>query len=163
NARQVILNNYGEKYSEPHQYQTKQASAQEAHEAIRPTDFGLEEADGDPRNQRLYDLIRKRALASQMTDAILEKTIITIASDKSELTFVANGEVIKFDGFLRLYLESTDEETEDQQEGLLPTVKTGDALKLNEATATQRFTYPPARYTEASLVKKLEELGIGRP
>ena len=163
NARQVVLSNYGDKYSETRQYKTKQASAQEAHEAIRPTDFNTEVADEDPRNQRLYDLIRKRALASQMSEAILEKTVITIESDKSELNFVGTGEVIKFDGFLRLYMEGTDEEGDEQQEGLLPVVNIGEKLDLMESTAMQRFTYPPARYTEASLVKKLEELGIGRP
>jgi DNA topoisomerase-1 len=163
NARQVVLSNYGEKYSETRQYKTKQASAQEAHEAIRPTDFNTEVADDDSRNQRLYDLIRKRALASQMSEAILEKTVITIASDRSDLNFVGTGEVIKFDGFLRLYMEGTDEESDEQQEGLMPEVNIGESLQLLESTAMQRFTYPPARYTEASLVKKLEELGIGRP
>ena len=163
NAKQVVLSNYGERYSETRQYKTKQASAQEAHEAIRPTDFNTEVADEDSRNQRLYDLIRKRALASQMSEAILEKTVITIESDKSELNFIGTGEVIKFDGFLRLYMEGTDEESDEQQEGLLPVVNIGDSLALMESTAMQRFTYPPARFTEASLVKKLEELGIGRP
>jgi DNA topoisomerase-1 len=187
NARQVVLSNYGEKYSETRQYKTKQASAQEAHEAIRPTDFNTEVADEDPRNQRLYDLIRKRALASQMSEAILEKTVITIEASptppKEGLlnnrggdeqlvvpplgdrgpNFVGTGEVIKFDGFLRLYMEGTDEEGDEQQEGLLPVVSIGEKLDLMESTAMQRFTYPPARYTEASLVKKLEELGIGRP
>ena len=173
NARQVVLSNYGERYSETRQYKTKQASAQEAHEAIRPTDFNTEVADEDPRNQRLYDLIRKRALASQMSEAILEKTVITIeASPKPDVVppsgargpdFVGTGEVIKFDGFLRLYMEGTDEESDEQQEGLLPEVRIGEKLDLMESTAMQRFTYPPARYTEASLVKKLEELGIGRP
>ncbi|MEO8086338.1 MAG: type I DNA topoisomerase [Bacteroidota bacterium] len=163
NAKQVVLSNYGERYSETRQYKTKQASAQEAHEAIRPTDFNTEFADEDPRNQRLYDLIRKRALASQMSEAILEKTVITIESDKSELNFIGTGEVIKFDGFLRLYMEGTDEEGDETQEGLMPEVKIGEVLSLVESTAMQRFTYPPARYTEAALVKKLEELGIGRP
>ena len=163
NARQVVLSNYGERYSETRQYKTKQASAQEAHEAIRPTDFNTEVVDEDSRNQRLYDLIRKRALASQMSEAILEKTVITVESDKSELNFIGTGEVIKFDGFLRLYMEGTDEEGDEQQEGLLPEVTIGEKLILTESTAMQRFTYPPARFTEASLVKKLEELGIGRP
>ena len=163
NARQVVLSNYGERYSETRQYKTKQASAQEAHEAIRPTDFNTEVVDEDTRNQRLYDLIRKRALASQMSEAILEKTVITVGSDKSELNFVGTGEVIKFDGFLRLYMEGTDEEDDETQEGLMPEVTIGEKLALVESVAMQRFTYPPARYTEASLVKKLEELGIGRP
>ncbi len=163
NARQVVLSNYGERYSETRQYKTKQASAQEAHEAIRPTDFNTEVVDEDTRNQRLYDLIRKRALASQMSEAILEKTVITVGSDKSELNFIGTGEVIKFDGFLRLYMEGTDEEGDETQEGLMPEVTIGEKLALVESVAMQRFTYPPARYTEASLVKKLEELGIGRP
>jgi DNA topoisomerase-1 len=162
-AKNVIVKNYGEKYSEPHQYKTKQASAQEAHEAIRPTEMFTEEIDGDSRDKRLYDLIRKRTLASQMADAVLEKTTVTIASDKSELNFIGKGEVILFDGFLRVYMESSDEENSEDESMLLPPMKEGDKLNLNEANATQRFTYPPARYTEASLVKKLEELGIGRP
>jgi DNA topoisomerase-1 len=161
-AKNVIVKNYGEKYSEPHQYKTKQASAQEAHEAIRPTDMSVEEIDADSRDRKLYDLIRKRTLASQMSDAVLEKTTVTISSDKSQLNFVAKGEVILFDGFLRVYFEGSDEEN-FEDEGMLPPVKEGDKLNLSEANATQRFTYPPARYTEASLVKKLEELGIGRP
>src|SRR5215510_13237382 len=161
-AKNVIVKNYGEKYSEPHQYKTKQASAQEAHEAIRPTDMFAEEIDADSRDRKLYDLIRKRTLASQMSDAQLEKTTVTISSDKSDLNFVAKGEVILFDGFLRVYLEGSDDEN-FEDEGMLPTMKEGDKLNLSEANATQRFTYPPARYTEASLVKKLEELGIGRP
>jgi len=162
-AKNVIVKNYGEKYSEPHQYKTKQASAQEAHEAIRPTDMFAEEIDGDNRDQRLYDLIRKRTLASQMADAVLEKTIVTIESNKSALNFVGRGEVIKFDGFLKVYMEDTDDENTEEQSSLLPAMKQGDNLILSEANATQRFTYPPARFTEASLVKKLEELGIGRP
>ena len=162
-AKNVIIKNYGEKYSELHQYKTKQASAQEAHEAIRPTDMFAEEIDGDSRDQKLYDLIRKRTLASQMSDAVLEKTMVTITNDKSEINFIAKGEVIKFDGFLKVYHEDTDDDSNDETEMILPAMKTGDKLILTEANATQRFTYPPARYTEASLVKKLEELGIGRP
>jgi DNA topoisomerase-1 len=162
-AKKVILNNYGDKYLEIHQYKTKTASAQEAHEAIRPTDMGTEIVTDEPRNQRLYDLIRKRTLASQMADAELEKTVVTISSDKSGEEFVGTGEVIKFDGFLKVYMESSDEESEGEQEGLIPPMNIGDSIILNEATATQVFTRPPSRYTEASLVKKLEELGIGRP
>ncbi len=164
-AKKVILSNYGEQYLELHQYKTKQASAQEAHEAIRPTDMALEAVDGDSRDQRLYDLIRKRTLASQMADAVLEKTVVTISSSKSDEELVATGEVIKFDGFLKVYMESsdTDDEDREEQEGILPAMKMGDVLKLIEASATERYTHPPARYTEASLVKKLEELGIGRP
>ncbi len=162
-AKKVILKNYGEKYLEIQQYKTKSASAQEAHEAIRPTDFSVDEAGNDPREQRLYNLIWKRTIASQMSNAQLEKTVITISSSKTKEDFVATGEVIRFDGFLKVYMESTDDEAPEEQEGLLPAMKKGDELKLKEATATERYTYPPARYTEASLVKKLEELGIGRP
>ena len=162
-AKKAILKNYGEKYLEIQQYKTKSASAQEAHEAIRPTDFAIDEAGNDPREQKLYNLIWKRTIASQMSNAILEKTVITISSSKTKEDFVATGEVIRFDGFLKVYMESTDDEAPEEQEGLLPAMKKGDKLKLNEATATERFTYPPARFTEASLVKKLEELGIGRP
>ncbi len=163
-AKQTIVKNYGEKYHEFRVFKNKIASAQEAHEAIRPTDFSVEEAGNDPREQRLYSLIWKRAIASQMADAILEKTVITITSNKTNEDFVANGEVIKFDGFLKVYMEGTDdEEGADEQEGILPLVKIGESLKLQEATATERYTHPPSRFTEASLVKKLEELGIGRP
>ena len=162
-AKKTILKNYGEKYLEIQQYKNKNASAQEAHEAIRPTDFSVDEAGNDPREQRLYNLIWKRTIASQMADAQLEKTVITISSSKTKEDFVATGEVIRFDGFLKVYMESTDDEAPEEQEGLLPSMKKGDDLKLKEATATERFTYPPSRYTEASLVKKLEELGIGRP
>lgn len=162
-AKKTILKNYGEKYLEIQQYKNKNASAQEAHEAIRPTDFSVDEAGNDPREQRLYNLIWKRTIASQMSDAQLEKTVITISSSKTKQDFVVTGEVIRFDGFLKVYMESTDDEAPEEQEGLLPSMKKGDDLKLKEATATERFTYPPSRYTEASLVKKLEELGIGRP
>ncbi len=165
-AKQVITSNYGAQYLNIRQYKTKQASAQEAHEAIRPTDMNVESVDADARDQRLYDLIRKRTLASQMADAVLEKTVVTISSSNATEEFVATGEVIKFDGFLKVYMESSDGDDEDDaevQEGILPAMNMGDALKLMEATATERFTHPAARYTEASLVKKLEELGIGRP
>lgn len=162
-ARDAINRSYGERYHFRRQYKTKTASAQEAHEAIRPTDFMMENVEGDPREQRLYNLIWKRAIASQMSDAVLEKTVVTIASNKTNEEFTATGEVIKFDGFLKVYMESTDDENNDDQEGILPPLAVGDDLRLIEASATQRFTHPPARYTEASLVKKLEELGIGRP
>ncbi len=162
-AKSAIIGNYGEKYHEARQFKNKIASAQEAHEAIRPTDFNVDEAGNDPREQRLYNLIWKRTIASQMSDAILEKTVITISSEKTKEDLIASGEVIRFDGFLKVYMESTDEEAPEEQEGLLPPMKTGDALLLKEITATERFTYPPSRFTEASLVKKLEELGIGRP
>jgi len=162
-AANTITRLYGAKYSEPHQYKTKQASAQEAHEAIRPTDFSVEVIDADQRDQRLYDLIRKRTMASQMADAILEKTVITVENDKNDVKFTGTGEVIVFDGFLKVYMESSDEEPEETDSGLLPPVKIGDMLGVQDITATERYTNPPPRYTEASLVKKLEELGIGRP
>ncbi len=163
-AKGAILKNYGEKYLEIRQYKNKIASAQEAHEAIRPTDFTVNEGSADPREQRLYDLIWKRTISSQMSDAQIERTVITIGSSKTSEDFVATGEVIRFDGFLKVYMESTDDETQqDEKEGILPPMKTNDKLDLNEAMAVERFTYPPSRYTEASLVKKLEELGIGRP
>ncbi|MFM2136511.1 MAG: type topoisomerase [Bacteroidota bacterium] len=162
-AQRVITANYGPQYHERRQYKTKTASAQEAHEAIRPTDMAVENVDGESREQRLYQLIWRRAVASQMAEAKLEKTVVTIESDKTKELFIANGEVIKFDGFLKVYMESTDDEESEDQEGLLPTMAIGDRLKLVEAVATERYTHPPARFTEAALVKKLEELGIGRP
>jgi DNA topoisomerase-1 len=155
---------YGKKYSNKKQYKTKSQSAQEAHEAIRPTDFGKESVTGSKEEKALYDLIWKRAIASQMSDAELERTIAKINISTSNEKFVAKGEVIKFDGFLKIYIESTDDENgEASEEGILPNLKKGDKLSINQITAIQRFTRPPARYTEASLVKKLEELGIGRP
>lgn len=162
-AKQAIVNNYGSKYHEFRVFKNKIASAQEAHEAIRPTDFTVEEAGNDAREQKLYSLIWKRTIASQMADAQLEKTVITITSDKATEDLVANGEVIKFDGFLKVYMEGTDDEETEDQEGILPVVAIGNKLILQEASATERFTHPPSRYTEAMLVKKLEELGIGRP
>ncbi len=162
-AKEAIVGNYGEKYLNIHQYKTKSKGAQEAHEAIRPTYLEKQTIDGENSEKRLYDLIWKRTIASQMSDAILELTTITIENNKSDLEFVGKGEVIIFDGFLKIYLEGTDDENSEDEEGLLPAMAAGDKLALQEATATQRFTNPPARYTEASLVKKLEELGIGRP
>lgn len=168
-AKKEIVSQFGASYSNPRQYKTKSASAQEAHEAIRPTYFDRSTVDGDNNERRLYELIWKRAIASQMADAQLERTIVTIqpkpaaASLTDSSAFTATGEVIRFDGFLRVYMESTDDETEETQEGLLPPLKVGQSLALSEIVAAEKFTYPPARYTEASLVKKLEELGIGRP
>jgi DNA topoisomerase-1 len=162
-AEKEIKTSYGSPYHKRRNYQTKSASAQEAHEAIRPTSFSRSVIKGTPGEQRLYDLIWKRAIASQMADAQLERTIVKIASDKSTERFVATGEVVIFDGFLKVYTESTDDESEDDHETLLPPLKEGQKLLFRNITATQRFTQPPARYTEASLVKKLEELGIGRP
>jgi DNA topoisomerase-1 len=164
-AKAEVIKSYGTEYSNPTQYKTKSSGAQEAHEAIRPTDFSVHSIDMGRDEDRLYDLIWKRSIASQMSQAELERTTITIESSAVEQHFQAKGEVIKFDGFLRVYIESSvDEEEEDEQtEGLLPAVEKGEQLNTDSIIATQRFTRPPARYVEASLVKKLEELGIGRP
>jgi DNA topoisomerase I len=161
-AKTQIENAYGEKYVKTRQYKTKSESAQEAHEAIRPTDFSVSKVDGDRNEQRLYELIWKRSIASQMADAEIERTIATIGISTTHEELVATGEVIKFDGFLKVYLESTDDEDEENK-GMLPPLSIGQILNLNEMKATERFSRPPARYTEASLVKKLEEMGIGRP
>ncbi|MCS7054466.1 MAG: type I DNA topoisomerase [Ignavibacterium sp.] len=163
-AEESIKKDFGSEYSQPRKYQTKSATAQEAHEAIRPTDFSKESIPGSKDEQNLYQLIWKRAIASQMSDAQLERTTINIKISNTNNYFVAKGEVILFDGFLKVYLESSDEESEENGfDSILPSVKNGDQLELKEITATERFTRPPARYNEASLVKKLEELGIGRP
>lgn len=165
-SKETIMKEYGEKYYKFRQYHTKSKGAQEAHEAIRPTYINQEEiSSGNHHEKRLYDLIRKRTIASQMADAELERTIISIAiSGHEEEKFVATGEVITFDGFLQVYLESNDEENEKEQEnGLLPPVEVNEKLSLKEIVATERFTQRPPRYTEASLVRRLEELGIGRP
>jgi len=162
-AEESIKKNYGDKYSNPKRYKGKNANAQEAHEAIRPSDMTVEEVAGDDDAQRLYSLIWKRAVASQMAPAELENTTVRInVSGRSE-QFVAKGQVIKFDGFLKLYLESTDEEEEEGTDGLLPPMEIEMPLTREDVTATQRFSRAPARYNEAALVKKLEELGIGRP
>ncbi len=161
-AAHEINSAYGEKYLKARNYKGKSKGAQEAHEAIRPTHFENHSVPADRDQQRLYELIWKRAIASQMSDAQLERTNVKIEADKHDKQFTANGEILKFDGFLKVYLESTDEE-EEEQAGLLPKMKVNDALKNKYITATERFTRPPSRYTEASLVKKLEELGIGRP
>ncbi len=162
NAKSQIINAYGEKFSKPRVFKTKDKSAQEAHEAIRPTDFSVSETGNDRNEKRLYDLIWKRAIASQMSEALIERTIakIGISTRPEELT--ATGEVIKFEGFLKVYLESTDDEDEENKD-MLPPLSVGQELTLKQLKATERFSRPPARYTEASLVKKLEELGIGRP
>ncbi|MBV8388511.1 MAG: type I DNA topoisomerase [Mucilaginibacter sp.] len=165
-AANEINSAYGEKYHQLRKYKTKAAGAQEAHEAIRPTYFDAHTIDGDASEKRLYELIWKRAIASQMSEALFEKTVakISISTRKEEL--VANGEVMKFDGFLKVYLESVDDEDEPQNgedNAILPPLAKGQRLDLQEMTATERFSRPAARYTEASLVKKLEELGIGRP
>ncbi|WP_223548753.1 type I DNA topoisomerase [Aestuariivivens sp. NBU2969] len=161
-AQKEIEQTYGANYSKPRNYTGKTKGAQDAHEAIRPTDFSLSSIDVDRDQARLYDLIWKRAIASQMSDAQLERTNVKIEASTHNETFSANGEVIQFDGFLKVYLEGTDDEVEEQ-EGMLPMLKVNESLFNNYITATERYTRPPARYTEASLVKKLEELGIGRP
>ncbi len=158
-----ITKQFGSQYHQPRRYKTKNASAQEAHEAIRPTYIENPTAGNTRDEQRLYELIWKRTLASQMADAELEKTTVVInISTYPEARLTAEGEVLKFDGFLKLYIESTDED-EEQTQSILPPLTVGQTLTLDSLTATERFTRPPARYTEASLVKKLEELGIGRP
>jgi DNA topoisomerase-1 len=162
-AKNYISENFGEKYSRPMRYTTKNDSAQEAHEAIRPTYFENVEIDGTPQEKRLYDLIYKRAIASQMAKAQIEKTVATITISGISEQLVATGEVLKFDGFLKVYLESTDDDTEDEGSKMLPPLKIGESLNLLQIQATEKFTRPSARYTEASLVKRLEELGIGRP
>ena len=164
-AQKEIISSYGKEYSKPRDFKGKTKGAQEAHEAIRPTDMGMPNISGDHDQARLYDLIWKRTLASQMSDAQLERTNVKIdvlSKEKVSENFTANGEMIKFDGFLKVYLEGTDFE-EEEQEGMLPNMKNGESLQNNYITATERFTRPPYRYTEASLVKQLEELGIGRP
>jgi DNA topoisomerase-1 len=161
-ARQVITNSYGPDYAQTRVFKTKNKGAQEAHEAIRPTKLARMRVDAAPDEQRLYELIWKRTVASQMSDAKLERTVIQISNDKHDKKFTARGEVVTFEGFLKVYFEGKDEE-EDAQEGLLPKVNQGDQLDAKTITATERFTRPRARYTEASLVKRLEELGIGRP
>ncbi len=164
-TKEEILKIHGEKYSKPRQYHTSAKGAQEAHEAIRPTYISTHEIDGKSQEKRLYDLIWKRTIACQMPDAEAEKTIITIGAEGiGDLKFVASGEVITFDGFLRVYRESVDDENvQEDADGILPPVKVGEVLGLKEVVATEKFTQHPLRYTEASLVKKLEELGIGRP
>lgn len=163
-AKEAILESYGEKYYKFRQYHTKSKGAQEAHEAIRPTYIAKTEIDGTAQERKLYDLIRKRTIACQMADAELERTTISVDISGVKEKFVATGEVVVFDGFLQVYHESTDDDQEKEQGNtLLPVVHLQDALQLKEATATERFTQRPARYTEATLVRRLEELGIGRP
>lgn len=164
-AKAEILRAYGESYSKPTKYTTKSTGAQEAHEAIRPTDFGIHSISGERDEEKLYELIWKRSIASQMAHAQLERTTVKIAiSGSPENHFLAKGEVIRFDGFLKVYLESSiEDEEEETGDEILPDVSVGEVLESIEITATQRFSRPPSRYVEASLVKKLEELGIGRP
>jgi len=163
-SKEEILSSYGEKYYKFRQYHTKSKGAQEAHEAIRPTYVNKVDAGGTAQEKKLYELIRKRTLASQMADAELERTTISVGISGQKEKFVATGEVIVFDGFLQVYRESLDDESEKEQEnGLLPAVEMNAVLNLDEVKATERFTQRPPRYTEASLVRRLEELGIGRP
>jgi len=164
-AAAEINSAYGQKYHQPRTYKTKSAGAQEAHEAIRPTYFDQHTVTGDSSEQRLYELIWKRAIASQMSEALFEKTTAHIDITTRKEYLVAEGEVMKFDGFLKVYLESSDDEEmeEKENENILPPLTNGQDLTLRVMNATERFSRPPARYTEASLVKKLEELGIGRP
>jgi DNA topoisomerase I len=163
-AEPVIAERMGANYHKRRNYHTKSKGAQEAHEAIRPTDMSREDISGTPQERKLYNLIWKRTLASQMADAQLEKTTAVISVSGSEYQFAATGEVVKFDGFLRLYRESVEENENDSEEsGLLPPMSEGQVLQRQIITAQERFTQAPARYSEASLVHKLEELGIGRP
>lgn len=158
-----IVSNFGKEYLNTRIYTTKTKGAQEAHEAIRPTYMNVQNVAGDESEKRLYELIWKRTIACQMADAQLEKTNVVINVSTASEKFVAVGEVLKFDGFLKVYLESSDDEDDENQEGMLPPMKKGQMLNMDEVTATERFSKHPPRYTEASLVKKMEELGIGRP
>ncbi len=159
-----IETKYGSEYVHTRKFKTKKENAQEAHEAIRPTNISVQQVTSDRDQQRLYELIWKRTIASQMAEARLEKTIVDIGISNIPDTFLkAEGEVLKFDGFLKVYLAGKDDDDEEEAKGMLPPLKVGQTLDLNEMTALERFTRPPSRYTEASLVKKLEELGIGRP
>jgi DNA topoisomerase-1 len=161
-AQAEIIKSYGEQYSKPRSFANRSKGAQEAHEAIRPTDMSRHTVNVDRDQARLYDLIWKRTLASQMSEAELERTQVKISASTHNELFTASGEVLLFDGFLKVYLEGTDDDDEEQ-EGMLPALKVNESLQQNYITATERYSRPSARYTEASLVKKLEELGIGRP
>jgi DNA topoisomerase-1 len=162
-AKKVIESEFGNEYSKTRNFKTKTKGAQEAHEAIRPTFINNRSVTGNRQEQRLYELIWKRTVASQMSEAVIEKTTIDISASTLEKPFIATGEVIKFDGFLKIYFESTDDENEEQTRDLLPPIKKGDELEMEKIVATLKYTQSPPRYTEASLVKKLEDLGIGRP
>ncbi|MBI1266912.1 MAG: type I DNA topoisomerase [Cryomorphaceae bacterium] len=162
-ASEEITRSYGAEFAQTRKYTSKSKGAQEAHEAIRPTDMSAHRIEGERNEQRLYELIWKRTLASQMADAQLEKTTATIAISGSKEQLQAKGEVIKFEGFLKVYLEGTDDEDEESTKGMLPPLAVGQVLNLNKLNATERFSQHPPRYTEASLVRKMEELGIGRP
>ena len=161
-ASEEITSSYGKEYSKPRVFKSKAKGAQEAHEAIRPTNMKMSSVEVEYDQNRLYDLIWKRTLASQMSDAQLERTNVKIENSKNTKIFTSNGEMIKFDGFLKVYLEGNDNE-EEEQAGMLPNLSIGDQLSYENIIATQRFSSPPYRFTEAALVKQLEELGIGRP
>ena len=165
-AKESIINKikskFGDKFVYSRDFQNKNKSAQEAHEAVRPTKIDVEEITSDFDQQRLYKLIWKRTISSQMADAEIEKTIVKIQSDKYDYKFTSTGEVIIFEGFLKVYLEGTDDESEEEK-AVLPKITEGENLKLDKITSKEMFSRPPSRYTEASLVKKMEELGIGRP
>lgn len=161
-AMAQITKKYGANYSKPRNFKTKSKSAQEAHEAIRPTDLSKSSIVADDGQNKLYNLIWKRTIASQMSDAQLEKTQVKIKNSNTEKIFIAQGEMIQFEGFLKVYLEGKDDD-EQEKTGMLPKLKVGDSLSYKEILATESFTKPPFRFTEASLVKKMEELGIGRP
>lgn len=162
-AEEAITKKFGKNYHKARQYKGKNTNAQEAHEAIRPTDMLLTDVPGERNEQRLYELIWKRTIASQMEDAIMEKTTVTIGISTNSEEFVASGEVIKFDGFLKVYMESVDDEEEEDGSKVLPPLTNGQSLGLIDIEARERFSKHPPRYSEASLVKKMEELGIGRP
>ena len=164
-SKDEIIKLWGKEYSKTRNYHTHAKGAQEAHEAIRPTFMSQTEIDGTAQEKRLYELIWKRTVASQMADALIDKTTVTIDIADSQAKFVANGEVVTFDGFLKVYRESTDEDDNNQEEAthMLPVMQVGNVLERREITSTERFSMGPIRYTEASLVHKLEELGIGRP
>ena len=159
-----IVKSYGDKYLHTRRYKSKKSNTQEAHEAIRPSYIDRQQVTSDRDQQRLYELIWKRTIASQMSEALLEKTLVDISiSTIADAKLRAEGEVLKFDGFLKVYIASKDDDDEEEAKGMLPPLQVGQELKLDNIVATERFTRPPARYTEASLVKKMEELGIGRP
>ena len=164
-SKDEIIKLWGKEYSKTRNYHTHAKGAQEAHEAIRPTFMSQTEIDGTAQEKRLYELIWKRTAASQMADALIDKTTVTIDIAGSQVKFIANGEVVTFDGFLKVYRESTDEDDNNQEEAthMLPVMQVGNVLERREITSTERFSMGPIRYTEASLVHKLEELGIGRP
>ena len=162
-AREVITSAYGKEYVKTRQYTTRTKGAQEAHEAIRPTYLDQSSIEGEATERKLYDLIWKRAIASQMSDALIEKTLVTIEISTTSEKFTAKGEVIRFDGFLKVYFESSDDEIGEDQSSVLPPLNIGQELFLKDMTATQKYSQPPFRYSEATLVKKLEDLGIGRP